>query len=97
MILWIVLAALVGWFGFDTRFGFFFAFILALLLGPLIGFLIVLFYPSPPTEKEQAINEYHRQLQPHKQQNPERPRQQTSTRLEKRADLKEKNYITQQD
>jgi hypothetical protein len=98
IILWAILAALVGWFGHDTRLGFFFSFILAILLGPLIGFLIVLFYPSRPTDKEHAMNEFHQRLQADNHQKPEQqPLRRRSTQLEKLANLKEKNYITQQD
>ncbi len=51
VILWFLFALLVGAVGSGRMIGFGGAFLLALLLSPLLGFIIVLFYPSKESQQ----------------------------------------------
>jgi len=51
VLLWIVFALIVGAIGSGKTIGFGGAFLLALILSPLLGFIIVLFYPSKENQQ----------------------------------------------
>lgn len=49
VITWIVLSLVVGFLGTDRKIGGGWAFLVALLLSPIVGFIIIGFYPSKAT------------------------------------------------
>lgn len=51
ILIWLVFALIVGAIGNGRTIGFGGAFLLALLLSPLLGFIIVLFYPSKESQQ----------------------------------------------
>jgi hypothetical protein len=62
LILWLVGAVIVGAIGSGKTIGFGGAFLLSLLLSPLVGFIIVLFYPSRE-HQERALEQQKMQTQ----------------------------------
>ena len=52
LLIWIIGAAIVGAIGSGKTIGFGGAFFLSLLLSPLLGFIIVLFYPSKESQQQ---------------------------------------------
>lgn len=54
IILYITLCLLVGTIGAGRKIGFFSALVFALILSPLVGYLITLAYPKNPNTQEQA-------------------------------------------
>jgi Short C-terminal domain len=51
LVVWVLFALLVGWLGEDRVIGFWGSFFVALLLSPLVGFIVVIF-SKPLKEKE---------------------------------------------
>lgn len=57
-VIYIVVCLVMGWVGYSTTLGFASAFVLSLILTPVIGFIILLFYPSKEHRDKQlkALN-----------------------------------------
>jgi hypothetical protein len=66
LIIYALLAAVVGWLASNTRLGFGGGFLLSLLLTPVIGFVIYLFYPDKRAQEareQQLIREQQKQTE----------------------------------
>ncbi len=62
LLLWLIGALIVGAIGSAKTIGFWGAFLLSLLLSPLLGFIIVLFYPSKENQRR-ALEQQQMQTQ----------------------------------
>ena len=62
LIIYTIGCFIVGWFGSGTTLGFGSAFLLSILLTPITGFIICLFYPSKQV-RDIKIQEHKRQTQ----------------------------------
>ena len=56
-VIWVCLAFIVGYFGKSKKIGFGWAFVYALLLSPIVGFVIVLFSSKPMEHKYKVPHE----------------------------------------
>ena len=60
--IWVIASLVVGWAGSEKTIGFWGAFILSLVISPIFGFIVILFYPSK-VHRDNMIYEQQRQTQ----------------------------------
>ena len=90
LFVWLFFAIIVGLLANSTTLGFWGGLLLSILLSPIIGFIIYLFYPSKASQERQE------QLLHHAINNNRNPVS-TADELEKLAALRDKGIITPAD
>jgi hypothetical protein len=87
-IVWVVFALIVGMMGSDKKIGFWGAFIISLILSPVVGFIIVMVSGS----NEEAVQEIKAVAEKMTE-----PKKSVESRLFDLKELKEKNLITEEE
>jgi len=89
LIIYAFFCLLIGWMASSTTLGFGSGFLLSILLTPVVGFIIVLFYPSKEHRERQN------QLLKQALQNQNHPQTSAADEIEKLKSLLDKGALTQ--